>query len=56
MELADIEKNGTPFVVVEPAAVLGKEHCSFIIYKDRNKVPAKYYERLGLKKPETTTK
>jgi hypothetical protein len=53
MELVDIEKNGAPFVVVEPAAVLGKEHCSFIIYKDKSKVPAKYYERLGLKKPET---
>jgi hypothetical protein len=52
MELVDIEKNGSPFVVVEPAAVLGKEHCSFIIYKDKSKVPAKYYERLGLKKPE----
>ncbi|MBI3802113.1 MAG: hypothetical protein HY268_34725 [Deltaproteobacteria bacterium] len=54
MELIDIEKNGAPFVVVEPAAVLGKEHCSFIIYKDKSKVPAKYYERLGLKKPEPT--
>jgi hypothetical protein len=53
MELADIEKNGAPFMVVEPAVQLGKEHCSFIIYKDRSKVPAKYYERLGLKKPET---
>jgi hypothetical protein len=56
MELTDIEKNGAPFVVVEPAAVLGKEHCSFIIYKDKSKVPAKYYERLGLKKPETVAK
>jgi len=56
MELIDIEKNGAPFVVVEPAAVLGKEHCSFIIYKDKSKVPAKYYERLGLKKPEPTAK
>jgi hypothetical protein len=56
MELVDIEKNGAPFVVVEPAAVLGKEHCSFIIYKDPSKVPAKYYERLGLKKPEAPSK
>ncbi|MBI3247173.1 MAG: hypothetical protein HYZ50_11780 [Deltaproteobacteria bacterium] len=56
MELVDIEKNGSPFVVVEPAAVLGKEHCSFIIYKDKSKVPEKYYERLGLKKPEATAK
>lgn len=56
MELIDIEKNGAPFVVVEPAAVLGKEHCSFIIYKDPSKVPAKYYERLGLKKPDAPNK
>lgn len=56
MELVDIEKNGAPFVVVEPAAVLGKEHCSFIIYKDKSKVPEKYYERLGLKKPEAEVK
>lgn len=56
MEMIDIEKNGVPFVVVEPAAVLGKEHCSFIIYKDPSKVPAKYYERLGLKKPEAPNK
>ena len=34
-------------------AEIGKQHCNFIIYnKDRSKVPAKYYERLGLKKPE----
>jgi hypothetical protein len=56
MELVDIEKHGAPFVVVEPAAVLGKEHCSFIIYKDKTKVPAKYYERLGLKKPDDAAK
>ncbi len=52
MERQDIEAHGAPFVVVEPAHEIGKEHCNFIIYKDRSKVPAKYYERLGLKKPE----
>ena len=46
MEMVDIEKNGAPFVVVEPAAVLGKEHCSFIIYKDPAKVPAKFRARI----------
>jgi len=51
MEIVDIQKNGTPFVVVEPAHELGKEVCSFIIYKDPAKIPEKYYERLGLKKP-----
>jgi hypothetical protein len=47
MERQDIEAHGAPFVVVEPAHELGKEHCNFIIYKDRSKVPARYYERLG---------
>ena len=51
MELVDIEKNGHPTVVVEPAHEIGKEVCSFMIYKDPAKIPAKYYERLGLKKP-----
>jgi len=51
MERQDISAHGAPFVVVEPAAEIGKQHCNFIIYKDRSKVPAKYYERLGLKKP-----
>jgi hypothetical protein len=51
MELQDIEAHGAPFVVIEPAAEIGKQHCNFIIYKDKSKVPAKYYERLGLKKP-----
>ncbi len=51
MELLDITTHGAPFVVVEPARELGKEPCSFIIYKDPSKVPAKYYERLGLTKP-----
>jgi hypothetical protein len=51
MELVDIEENGAPFVVVEPGEKLGKDPCSFIIYKDPAKVPEKYYERLGLKKP-----
>jgi hypothetical protein len=53
MELIDIDKHGTPFVVVEPAKELGKEPCSFIIYKDPGKIPARYYERLGLQKPQT---
>lgn len=52
MELVDIEVNGRPFAVVEPADKLGEEYCSVLIYKDPKKVPAKYYERLGKKKPD----
>ncbi len=51
MEEIGIQRDGSPFVVVEPSKDLGKTPCSFIIYKDPEKVPAKYYERLGLTKP-----
>jgi hypothetical protein len=51
MEKIDIEENGRPFVVVEPAARLGQDYCSMIVYKDPANVPEKYYERLGMKKP-----
>ena len=50
MEMIDIEENGHPFVIVEPAAKLGREYCSVVIYKDPAKIPDRYYERLGLKK------
>ena len=52
MEKVDIEENGRPFVVVEPAAKLGTERCRMIVYKDPESVPLKYYERLGIEKPE----
>ncbi len=52
MERIDIEDNGAPFVVVEPAAKLGREYCTLIVYKDRAKIPAKYYERIGMTKPK----
>lgn len=54
MEQIDIEKNGRPFVVVEPSKDIGKEPCSFIIYKDSDQIPQKYYERLGRKKPSVS--
>lgn len=51
MEKVDIEENGTPFCVVEPAAKLGTDYCKMVVYKDPKDIPAKYYERIGLKKP-----
>jgi hypothetical protein len=53
MEKVDIEENGTPFMVVEPAEKLGRDHCLLVIYKDPAKVPAKYYTRIGRTPPET---
>ena len=51
MEQIDMDINGNPFVVIEPAAELGKQHCSFIIYKNPEDIPERYYERVGRKKP-----
>jgi hypothetical protein len=51
MEKVDIEENGTPMVVVEPAEKLGRDYCSLVIYKDPEAVPLKYFERIGMKKP-----
>jgi len=51
MEEIDIDKNGRPFVVVEPAEEIGKQTCKFIIYKNPDDVPDHYYERLGKRKP-----
>ncbi|MFT4561942.1 MAG: hypothetical protein ACI9BW_001685 [Gammaproteobacteria bacterium] len=51
MEKIDAEENGAPFVVVEPAARLGKDYCSLVVYKKSDDIPLKYFERLGMKKP-----
>ena len=53
MEKVDIEANGRPFAVVEPADRIGEGFCKMIVYKDPDKIPDKYYERLGLKKNES---
>ena len=39
MELQDIKAHGAPFVVIEPAHEIGKQHCNFIIYKDKARSP-----------------
>jgi hypothetical protein len=52
MEEIDMDANGQPFVVVEPGERLGRDHCGFVIYKNPDDVPDKYYKRLGRKRPE----
>ena len=52
MEKIDIQKNGRPFCVVEPAERLGKDYCSMMVYKDPEQIPLKYYKRIGMEKPE----
>ena len=51
MEWVDMEQNGTPFVVIEPASSIGKEPCAMHIYKDPKNIPEHYYTRLGRIKP-----
>jgi hypothetical protein len=46
-----MEATGYPIWVIEPPDELGNEPCKFHMYKDPDKIPAKYYERYGLKKP-----
>lgn len=52
MEKVDIEENGTPFMVVEPAEKLGRDHCRLLIYKNPAAVPLKYFARIGRTKPD----
>ncbi len=52
MEALDIEANGTPMMVVEPARNIGAEPCSFFLYKDPADIPPGYYARLGLPIPD----
>ncbi len=51
MERVDVENDGHPFVITEPADELGKGYCTLCIYKDPKDIPEKYYTRLGLTKP-----
>jgi hypothetical protein len=50
-DIIPMEATGYPIWIIEPPAEFGKQPCRFIMYKDRDKIPAKYYERYGLKKP-----
>lgn len=51
MERVDVENDGHPFVITEPAEELGKGYCRLCIYKNPKDIPAHYYTRLGLTKP-----
>jgi hypothetical protein len=50
-DIIPMEATGYPIWVIEPPDEFGKQSCRCHIYKDPDKIPAKYYERYGLKKP-----
>jgi hypothetical protein len=52
MERVDVENDGHPFVITEPAAELGKGYCRLLLYKNPKDIPERYYTRLGLTKPQ----
>ncbi len=50
-DIIPMEKTGYPLWVIETPEKVGEKPCTFYIYKDPDKIPARYYERYGLKKP-----
>jgi len=50
-DIIPIEATGYPIWVIEPPDEFGTQPCKYHMYKDPDKIPAKYYERYGLKKP-----
>jgi len=49
-DIIPMEETGYPIWIIEPPKEFGKDPCRYMIYKDPDKIPAKYYERYGLKK------
>ncbi len=41
---------GVPLFFVEPANELGKEPCTFFLYKDAKDIPGEFYARIGKRK------
>jgi len=52
MELSSILRTGVPLFIVDPPEDVGISPCKVYVYKNPADIPGKYYERLGLDKPE----
>jgi hypothetical protein len=50
-EIVAMEKTGYPVWVIDIPEKVGTGPCKYHIYKDPEKIPSKYYERYGFKKP-----
>lgn len=56
MEMLDIENTGnfgSAHIISDP---IGKESCQFVFYKNPADIPAKFYTRIGKKKPGASHK
>jgi hypothetical protein len=52
MEISSIRKNGVPIFIVDPPEDIGVTPCKVYIYKNPRDIPAAYYQRLGVSKPD----
>ncbi|MFA5400565.1 MAG: hypothetical protein WC169_11360 [Dehalococcoidia bacterium] len=50
-DIVPMEKTGYPIWVIDPPDKVGESPCRYYIYKDPDNIPARFYERYGLKKP-----
>lgn len=52
MEISSVLNTGVPVFIVDPSEQLGITPCKVYVYKRNEDIPASYFERLGLKKPQ----
>lgn len=52
MEMSSLKATGVPVFIVDPSEQLGVTPCKVYVYKNVSDIPAQYFERLGLKRPE----
>ncbi|MFA5079505.1 MAG: hypothetical protein WC541_08490 [Dehalococcoidia bacterium] len=55
-DIVPMEKTGYPIWVIDPPDKVGQSPCKYYIYKDPDNIPARFYERYGLKKPPVKSK
>jgi len=55
-DILPMEKTGYPIWVIDVPDRVGESPCKYYIYKDPDNIPARFYERYGLKKPAPKAK
>ncbi|MDD5398360.1 MAG: hypothetical protein PHU70_04685 [Dehalococcoidia bacterium] len=55
-DIVPMEKTGYPIWVMETPDKVGEVPCKYYIYKNPDDIPARFYERYGLKKPPVKSK
>lgn len=53
MEISSILRTGVPLFLVDPPEDIGVSPCKIYVYKDPANIPAHFYKRLGLEKPDS---